>query len=194
VKAGDEVAIYEDERPEQRVPAKMTRVAGALDPRTRTMQCEIDIDNKIWHLIPGTFVHVRLAVEIPASPVVPDEALVTRDGVPHVAIIDGGKVHYVPIDIGNDDGKTTRILGGLKGGETIGINVPVELDENDKVQTIDQKPAQAKKSDTSAKGSPTSTPTSVTRPPPPGPSGVSEKNLEPNITSDNGGGRADAGR
>ena len=37
VKTGDTVSIYEDETPAQRIPAAMTRVAGALDPRIGAM-------------------------------------------------------------------------------------------------------------------------------------------------------------
>jgi RND family efflux transporter MFP subunit len=193
VKTGDTVTLLEDERPAQRVPATITRVAGALDPRTRTMQCEVDIDNRQWHLIPGTFVHVRVEVSVTPSPTVPDDALVTRDGTPHVAIVEGGRVHYRPVEVGNDDGATTRILSGLSGGETIGMNVPVEIDEDEIVQPAPQS-ANAKSAGseqtTSAAGSPTSTPTSEARPLPPPAHGPPKDALEPNTTSSNG---ADAG-
>ncbi len=137
VKPGDAVTLMEEERPAQRVPATMTRVAGALDPRTRTMQCEIDLDNRPWHLIPGTFVRTKIAVAIPPSPLVPNEGIVVRDGgKPHVAIVDGNKVHYRAVEILSNDGRTTRIARGLQGGEMIGINVPVQLQENETVQTV----------------------------------------------------------
>lgn len=190
VKAGDQVAIYEDERPSQRVPATVTRVSGALDPRTRTMQCEVDVDNRKWHLIPGTFVHVRLTVDIPSTPVVPNETLVTRDGTPHVAIVDQNKVHYRAVEVGNNDGKTTRIESGLVGGELVGMNVPVQVDDDQLVQPVEAKSKGAgggSESATSAAGSPTTTPTSVARPPPPGPDGAKAEAMpEPNIAQDNG--------
>ena len=136
VKAGDAVTITAEERPSQRVPASMTRVAGALDPRTRTMQCEIDLDNRTWHLIPGTFVRTKIAVAMAPSPVVPNEAIVIRDGgKPFVAVVDGSTVHYREIEITSNDGRTTRIARGVQGGETIGVNVPIQIQENDTVQT-----------------------------------------------------------
>jgi RND family efflux transporter MFP subunit len=137
VKSGDPVGIEQSERPDVRIPASMTRVAGALDPRTRTMQCEIILENQTWHLIPGTFVHVRIGVDVPPSPVVPNEALVTRDGgTPHVALVEGDRVHYRPVEVGANDGKTTRITRGLSGGETVGLDVPVQVAENDLVQPV----------------------------------------------------------
>jgi membrane fusion protein (multidrug efflux system) len=197
VKMGDAVTLYQDERPAQQVPASVTRVSGALDPRTRTMQCEVDVDNRPWNLLPGTFVHVRIAVDVPPSPVVDNDALVTRDGSPHVAVVDGdGKVHYRAIAVGNDDGKTTRVESGLAGGETIGVNVPVEIEENEIVQPVRAKPGAgggggdadpaAAGLNGQAAGSPTTTPTSVSRPPPPGPV-PGQSHPEPNITSDNPG-------
>ncbi|HEX7664415.1 MAG TPA: efflux RND transporter periplasmic adaptor subunit, partial [Polyangiaceae bacterium] len=167
VKVGDHANLYEDERPGQLVPATVTRVSGALDPRTRTMQCEVDLDNGPWHLIPGTFVHVRLSVQIPPSPVVPDDALVTREGTTHVAVVDGdGHVHYRAIEVGTDDGRTMRVQSGLQGGETIGVNVPVEIEEGALVQPIRQK-AEGGQAQGGAKEAP------------------AERRPEPNVTPDN---------
>lgn len=192
VKAGDKVSIVEDERPAQRISAEMTRVTQSLDPRTRTMQCEVDIDNRVPHLVPGTFVHVHIGVVIPPSAVVPNDALVTRDGVPHVAIVENNKVHYVPVEVGLNDGKSTRIEKGLSGGEMVGLNVPVQIDDGDTVQAEPQKnkSGTGAADQTSAKGSPTSTPTSTARPQAPGPV-PQEKNPEPNMGGDNG---IDAGK
>ena len=137
VKSGDAVTLTDDERPAQRVPASMTRVAGALDPRTRTMQCEIDLDNRPWRLIPGTFVHAKIDLAVPPSPMVPNEAIVIRDGgKPHVAVVDGNKVHYREVEVMSNDGRATRIGHGLQGGETIGVNVPVQIEEGATVQTM----------------------------------------------------------
>jgi len=100
------------------------------------MQCEIDLDNRTWHLIPGTFVRTKIAVAMAPSPVVPNEAIVIRDGgKPFVAVVDGSTVHYREIEIASNDGRTTRIARGVQGGETIGVNVPIQIQENDTVQT-----------------------------------------------------------
>ena len=42
------------------VPARISRTAGSLDPRTRTLFIEIDLDNKDNFLVPGSFVQVVL--------------------------------------------------------------------------------------------------------------------------------------
>lgn len=131
---GDDVTLWQDEKANEQIATKLTHVAGALDPRTRTMQCEIDLDNRPYHLQPGTFVHARLHIAVPPVPVVPNEALVVRDGKTMVVVVEDDRAHFVPVELGVNDGKTTRLVRGLKGGETIGVSVPVEVSEGARVQ------------------------------------------------------------
>ena len=138
VRLGDETLVWQDELPERRIPATVTFTTGSLDPRTRTMQVEIDIDNTKWHLLPGTFAHVELHVAGTQSPLVPDEAVVIRDGKTMVVTIGDNRAHYVPVDLGYNDGAKVRVLRGLQGGETIGIDVPVQVQEGDPVQPTEQ--------------------------------------------------------
>lgn len=136
VHPGDAVTLWQDELPSKRIPAAVTFVAGALDPRTRTMQCEIDLDNRPWGVLPGTFLHVTLQLHSPPAPVVKNEAIVVRDGRAQVAIVESNKVRFVDVELGVNDGRTTRISRGLQGGETIGVNVPVELQSGATVRAV----------------------------------------------------------
>jgi RND family efflux transporter MFP subunit len=136
VHPGDDAVLWEDEDPAARVGAKVTRTAGALDPRTRTMQVEIDFDNRPFHLLPGTFAHVELHVREPPAPLLPDDAIVIRDGKTVAALVEGGHVRFVPVELGYNDGSGVRVVRGLSGGETVGIDVPVEIQEGDAVQAV----------------------------------------------------------
>ncbi|HZU85273.1 MAG TPA: efflux RND transporter periplasmic adaptor subunit, partial [Polyangiaceae bacterium] len=113
VHVGDAVAVWQDEMPDKRIAATVTRIAGALDTRTRTMQVEIDVDNRPWGLLPGTFAHVELHVTEPPSPLVPDEAVVIRGGKTMVAVVEGSRARFVPVDLGYNDGRQVRVLRGL---------------------------------------------------------------------------------
>jgi membrane fusion protein (multidrug efflux system) len=136
VHPGDAAEVWQDEMPDKRIPAKVTYTTGALDPRTRTMQVEVDLDNRDLGMLPGTFAHVGLHVTEPKSPLISSEGFVIRDGKTMVAEIADGKVHYAAVDLGYNDGRDVRVLRGLSGGETIGIDVPVEVDERGAVQVI----------------------------------------------------------
>jgi RND family efflux transporter MFP subunit len=132
---GDQVEIWQDELPSRRIPAQVTRSTGSLDARTRTMEVEIVVDNRTANILPGTFVRVALHLEVPESPTVPNEAFLFRDGKMNVALVENGRVHFRTVDVGATDGKTTRVARGLEGGEIIGVDVPIEVDEGSAVRT-----------------------------------------------------------
>src|SRR5262249_46940274 len=64
-RVGDPVVVRERERPDQHADASITRCGKALDPRTRTMTCEIEIDNREKGLVPGSFVDVEVHQHLP---------------------------------------------------------------------------------------------------------------------------------
>jgi membrane fusion protein, multidrug efflux system len=134
VRVGDGVKLWRDEKANEEIPAKVTRITGALDPRTRTMQCEIDLDNKTWALQPGTFVHAKLLLAVPPQPVIPNESLAVRDGHTIVAVVEQDRAHLVRVTLGLNDGRTTRVLHGLAGGEMVIVNVPVSVTEGSRVR------------------------------------------------------------
>jgi RND family efflux transporter MFP subunit len=136
VQPGDEATVWQYERPNQRIPAHVTYTAGALDPRTRTMQVEIDVDNREWGMLPGTFARVDLRLAEPPAPLLPDDAIVIREGKTMAALVEGGSVHYVEVQLGYNDGLAVRVLRGLKGGEMVGLDVPVELQDGDPVRAV----------------------------------------------------------
>jgi RND family efflux transporter MFP subunit len=144
IHAGDAVTLWQDETPERRLTASVTRLASALDPRTRRMLCEVDMDNHDGALMPGTFVHAKLSLSVPPSPVVPSEALTVRNGKDLVAEVDEQRrVHFVPVVPGFTDGREVRILDGLKGGETVVQVVPADLEDG---ELIDAAPAKKRES------------------------------------------------
>jgi RND family efflux transporter MFP subunit len=137
VHAGDGVTITVDNQPDLRIDAKVSRCAGALDPRTRTMLCEVWLDDE-RRLYPGTFVHMTFRIEAPKTPVIDASALILREDKPTVAVIRDGKVRFVRVRAGLDDGKTVQILEGLRAGERVAHSPPSELAEGDPVQPVEQ--------------------------------------------------------
>jgi RND family efflux transporter MFP subunit len=138
---GDRASVWERERPDRRVAASITRCGQALDPRTRTMTCEIVVDNRTSDFRPGSFVDVELYTRTAPVPAIPNEAILIRLGKPLVAIIDHERVHLQPITLGDTDGRMVRVDRGLHGGETIGINVPIEVEEGSAVRPAVSPPA-----------------------------------------------------
>jgi hypothetical protein len=96
----------------------------------------VDVDNRKWGVLPGTFVHVDLQLRAPPSPLIPDESIVIQNGKTMVCIVENEHAHYVAVELGYNDGSDVRVLQGLSGGETIGLDVPVEVQEADVVQAM----------------------------------------------------------
>jgi RND family efflux transporter MFP subunit len=139
VHLGDPATVSQDERPERRIVGSVTHLAAALDPRTRTMQVEIDVDNRDGALLPGMLAHVEVKIAESKSALISSDALVIRDGKTMVGEVNDGRVHYVLVDLGYNDGQRIRVLRGLDGGEVVGLDVPVEVQEGDVVDAVPEK-------------------------------------------------------
>ena len=116
------------------ISAKVSRVSGDLDTRTRMLLVEIDLDNSKRTVLAGSFVQVKLNLTTAPSLAIPVEALISRDGQSYAAIIgDDQLIHYRVIKIAVNDGKTVGVLSGLQAGEQVALNVGNSLLEGSRV-------------------------------------------------------------
>jgi RND family efflux transporter MFP subunit len=121
----------------------VTRMAKALDPVTRTMRVEVEIDNPKGFLRPGMYGTAFLLMEKRYDILsVPTTALVRRgDGKTSVFIVADargdpliGKLKRVDIDLGLDDGHIAEVRGHkLTGKELVVKRGNGVLREDDKV-------------------------------------------------------------
>ena len=141
VRKGDTVTI--DLPGGAQLEAKVSRLAQAIDPRTRTMLVEIDLGKGPDNLYPGAYVQVALVLRGPPHPLVPAEALLTRAGslvVP--TVVEANKVHLVLVRAGIADGRTVEILGGLEGGELVALNLGADAVEGGAIQPLPERAAE----------------------------------------------------
>ena len=132
---GYPVTITSTDRPDWQLKANVTRIAGELDPKTRMMLVEIDVDNSKRELIPGSYLQVILQTPSQKTLAIPSEALVIRSGKYFVAVVDSlHQLHFQPVTVGKNDGASVSILGGIQKGDLIGLNISPELRENQKVK------------------------------------------------------------
>ena len=129
---------------------KVARVAGELDPRTRTQLTEVDFDNSKSEFIPGSFVNVSLLIPAKSYVEVPAPALVMREGKRMVAVIGpDSRIKLTPINVVGTDGKVIRIESGLEENARVALNLPSTVADGAKV-TAAGAPAQAPASTTAA--------------------------------------------
>ncbi|WP_242392272.1 efflux RND transporter periplasmic adaptor subunit [Anaeromyxobacter oryzisoli] len=138
---GDRGELTIDQYPGVRVQARVQRTADALDPRTRTMLVELWPDpGGDFRLVPGLFVHVALRVRVPSLPAVPVEALTSHDDRVQVAIVRDGRLRYVDVEPGVNDGTQVQIRRGVAPGDRVAISPPSDLGDGAPVQPVEAAP------------------------------------------------------
>ena len=136
VHAGDMVEIFGDTQSLLDRSAPITRVARSIDPRTRTMLAEIDLDNNQGELYPGLFVHVAMHIKPLGGLTIPADTVVLRNGKTHVPVVTDNRVAYRLVRLGDHDGMTARVLDGLREGDLLGRNLGDEISDGARVQPI----------------------------------------------------------
>jgi RND family efflux transporter MFP subunit len=122
----------------------VARTADSLDPTTRTLRTEIDVDNGDRLLVPGVYANVKLALSTAThNYIVPANTLLFRSEGLRVALVDGQQhVHLQPVTIGRDFGSTVEITEGLNDNDRIVLSPPDSLYEGQQVHIAEPNSAQ----------------------------------------------------
>jgi RND family efflux transporter MFP subunit len=122
------------EIPDRAFKGTVTRIADALDPQTRTLLTEIEVPNPDGALTPGVYCSVALQIprKTPSLIVSADAVIFNQDGL-HVAVVENGRVHIRPITIARDFGTTVEVRSGVRDGDRVVNNPPVDLVDGSKV-------------------------------------------------------------
>ena len=138
MKRGMKVDLTFPEYPGKTFQGTLVRTADAIDPVSRTLLVEMDVNNRAGQLMPGSLaqVHFRTPSVAPTY-IVPAAALIfRREGMQVATVIQssGGTVaHLVPVVIGEDDGATVQIVSGINASDKIVQDPPDSLIDGEKV-------------------------------------------------------------
>lgn len=126
VKLGQKAHVEIDALAGRRVEGAVVRLAPMLDPATRTLDAEVQIDNASGDLRPGMFGRGSIVVDVhPNAAVVPATALQITNGKRFVFVLAGDKVQRREIETGVDEGTWLEVTKGVSAGEevvTIGMD------------------------------------------------------------------------
>lgn len=136
IRQGTAAYIQLEEYPGQKFGGKIVRTADAIDPATRTLLTEVDVDNRDGRLLPGAYAQVHFAVPVQTVRMaIPVNALLFRPEGPRVAVVGPDqKIQLKAIIIGRDFGTRLEILGGLDSNDSIVVNPPDSLEEGQQVR------------------------------------------------------------
>jgi RND family efflux transporter MFP subunit len=141
---GVEAVVTIPEIPDRTFPGKVTRIADALQPDTRTLLTEIDVPNPDGAMSAGTYCTVELHIpRKEPSLMVPAEAIVFDQNGVHVAVAENGIARVHKVSVARDFGTEVEVHGDIKKGDRVILNPPVDLVQGSKVEPRPASPAAA---------------------------------------------------
>ena len=126
-------------------PGKLVRTASAIDPSSRTLLVEVDVDNSGGKLVPGAFteVHMNLNPGVPAL-IIPVSALIFRaEGLQVGTVVkgpNGDQAKLRSVTMGEDDGTMAQIIGGLDANSLVIQDPPDSLIDGEAVRVVSSRP------------------------------------------------------
>jgi RND family efflux transporter MFP subunit len=132
---GIEAIVHVPELPDRPFPGKVTRIADALQPGSRTLLTEIDIANPDGALPVGIYCTVELHIPRKAPSLsVPAEAIIFNAGGVQVAAVSNGVVHLHKVTVARDFGTSVELRDGVAAGDQVILNPSVSIADGAKVQ------------------------------------------------------------
>jgi RND family efflux transporter MFP subunit len=146
VKRGAKVDLTFVEYPGKSFQGTLVRTADAIDPASRTLLVEIDVDNRSGELLPGALAQAHFKTDAAASSfIVPVTALIFRkDGLRVGTVVkgsDGAVARLLPVVMGEDDGAAAQIVSGLSASDQIIQDPPDSLIDGQRVTVVTAAPS-----------------------------------------------------
>jgi RND family efflux transporter MFP subunit len=129
------------EFPGQTFTGKLVRTAKAIDPSSRTLLVEIDVDNRDGKLMPGAYTEVHMDLNNATVPfIIPVSALIFRAQGLQVGTVvkgaNGDQAKLVRVALGEDDGSTVQVITGLDADSQVIQNPPDSLIDGEPVHVV----------------------------------------------------------
>jgi RND family efflux transporter MFP subunit len=114
VRPGSDAVLTLAEFPNRKFAGTVARSSESIDPVSRTLLTEVDVQNPTGQLLPGAFLSVHLKLSANAQAVVvPVNTLIFRSAGMQVAVVRNGQAELLPISIGRDYGTEVEVLSGI---------------------------------------------------------------------------------
>jgi len=135
LKDGQDATITVPQLPGKTFHGRVARNAASLGANTRTLLAEVDVDNADGALSPGLYgiVHIEEPRDNPIMSVPSQAVIFDKTGL-SVAIMEGDHIEIRHLDVAADNGATLDVRGGLKDGDKVIVNPPVDAADGMKVR------------------------------------------------------------
>lgn len=140
LEAGDPVTLFSASLPGGKVDSRVTRTSRQLDPQSRTLSVEIDLENRELKLLPGAFVTAKILLEQRDDVLTcPIGAVVKEADSTRCCVVVDGKIQHRPIELGLRVGDEVEVQSGLDGSETVVFLRAAALQNGQAVEVIEKK-------------------------------------------------------
>lgn len=135
VRPGTPATVALPDHQDSPIPVTVSRVSGELDPKTRKMLAELDVDNGNGAIVPGSFVQVKIDLPSKPRPQAPVEALLVRGNKTFAAVVDDkDRVHIQPVVVASNDGHFVTFASGVVAGARVALSLGGGVGDGDRVQ------------------------------------------------------------
>jgi RND family efflux transporter MFP subunit len=136
---GAKATLTLDEFPGENFQGTIVRDSDSIDPASRTLNVEVDVDNAQSRIKTGAYVFVHLKIPQASrssnhSVTVPANTLLFRSEGLRVGVVRNGHAELVPITIGRDFGAIVEVVTGLQPTDQVIINPSDSLTSGSPVQ------------------------------------------------------------
>jgi RND family efflux transporter MFP subunit len=138
---GSTARLTLSEFPGQSFTGKLVRTARAIDPASRTLLVEFDVDNRDGKLLPGAYTEVHMNVHQGVAPlIIPVSALIFRNQGLQVGTVvkgpNGDQTKLLQVTLCQDDGSTVQVIHGLSADSQVIQNPPDSLIDGEPVHVV----------------------------------------------------------
>ncbi|HEY6904872.1 MAG TPA: efflux RND transporter periplasmic adaptor subunit [Candidatus Acidoferrales bacterium] len=126
------------EFPGRKFKGTLVRTADSIDPASRTLLAEVDVDNPTRELLPGSYAEVHL--QVPAGNpafILPVSTLIFRSRGLQVATVDANnRAALRDITLGRDLGNEVEVVSGISAADSIIETPPDSLVTGEAVRVV----------------------------------------------------------
>ena len=136
---GLSVDLTVPELPGRRFAGNLVRTAEAIDPASRTLRVEIDVDNPANQLLPGGYAEAHFKLPGAGSTfILPSNTLIFRaQGLQIATVNDGHHAVLKNIQLGRDFGNQVEVVSGLNQDDLVVVDPPDSLISGETVRPIE---------------------------------------------------------
>lgn len=149
VTVGSPATISVYARPAEVFAGKVVRVGEVIDPRTRRLPVEVELDDHQGRLRPGLVAKFEVITGEPRIEIrVPLDGIFERFGSQHVYVIEDGIARRRVVELGSVRAGFAEVIRGVESGETVVVKGVTRVVDGSKVQVVPLDTATASSSQT----------------------------------------------